>query len=152
MMLPLLTRPAADFAIWTGALAQASEPGLLETIADDFREYLAEDTVHPLLVLGVLVLGILVIVAYRMLRPRLMVRQEADKLFASLAAANGLLPEEERELRLASEALGLENPLIVYTRRSLLERHADGVRTGKTEPAGAQRLQRLQSLIEKLFS
>jgi hypothetical protein len=134
------------------AQAGTEDDNLLGRIADEFRSYLETVGINPFFIVAVFAGFIVAVIAYRLLRPAVLARQEIEKLFQALTKANGLTVDEEQELRAGVAALGLENPIVIFTRRSLLDRHAETVISTETEPRRSHRLERLRQVAEKLYA
>lgn len=125
---------------------------LVDQLARAFRSHLAAVGVNPFLIVGFFALLIVAVIVYWLLRPRIFVRREIERLFQTLVRANGLSAEEEQELRAAVAVLRLTNPLVVFTRRSLLDRHAEMVSNSELEPRRTYRIEKLKQLMEKLYT
>ena len=81
------------------------------------------------------------------LRPRLERRRRREELFADLARANGLTPDEETFLRGAARHHDLENPAVVFVARARVEAYRErGGRAGRLSDG------EYRGLVDRLYS
>jgi len=97
---------------------------LFDRIGRGFRSYYERPEALILVLLGVAALAAAGILLHAFFSPRARSSRLMDRVFLRFAAASGLTGPETSLLRDVARALALENPAILFVRRSLFENAA----------------------------
>ena len=123
----------------------AAPGGGIREFTKSFREYsLGKSSVYLFVAVGVIGAGLILALVWRVVvRPRFERIREIERLFTALMDANRLNSAERDFLRSAARFHQLENPSVLFVRRSLLDEYALKGRDRAPELA--------DRLVEKLY-
>lgn len=110
----------------------------LRRVSDSVQDFLRSQPGSAVVLLVVLMLVLGLAVFYALLRPELARRRRVSECLDRLVQAHGLDAAQRRALRRLAARAGLDNPALLFVRRSLLEQFGQELPPGMLEALRAR--------------